>query len=333
MQFFGNQTFVSIHLSNPLKSRYKSRQFIAKQQKFCIFAVMKQVIIDKGQRISAYLRGFEARSGAVPLVLIHGFCEDSSLWAGLMPAFSKVPVLSIDLPGFGASAPLKQPSMRAYAEAAFSVLEELGIRQMCNHRAFSAAMWRLNAGVVRESRVWVCFTPILFPTARSGASTAAGHRNAALRETRFVCGSVVSQPVQCRFCQGPARGSAGIDCEWKKAVARGHIPRFAGHDGAPRSQLTLEAAACPVLFILGTEDGLLPLEQAWKAAVKPATASVEVLSGVAHMGMFEAPEECGGGRWRGFMACVWVECVDEVGGELKHLAMIWIFEFFYYFLY
>jgi pimeloyl-ACP methyl ester carboxylesterase len=53
---------------------------------------------------------------------------------------------------------------------------------------------------------------------------------------------------------------------------------------------TLRTAPCPVLFIAGTEDTLIPAEVTWNSALLPDIARVEMLPGVGHMGMYEAPE-------------------------------------------
>jgi pimeloyl-ACP methyl ester carboxylesterase len=44
------------------------------------------------------------------------------------------------------------------------------------------------------------------------------------------------------------------------------------------------------LFIAGTEDTLIPAEVTWSSALLPDMARVEMLPGVGHMGMYEAPE-------------------------------------------
>ena len=54
-----------------------------------------------------------------PLVLLHAFPLDSSMWRPVLPALRGVAqVLTVDLPGFGASpAPQGEPSLDAVADA------------------------------------------------------------------------------------------------------------------------------------------------------------------------------------------------------------------------
>ncbi len=58
----------------------------------------------------------------------------------------------------------------------------------------------------------------------------------------------------------------------------------------PDTQNVLRDIAVPVQFLLGADDTLVPIELGMKASVLPATADVEILDGVAHMAMFEAPQ-------------------------------------------
>jgi pimeloyl-ACP methyl ester carboxylesterase len=63
-----------------------------------------------------------------PLVLLHAFPLDATMWDALLPALTRVArVVTVDLPGFGASPPAAgPPSMDACADAVAAVLDELG---------------------------------------------------------------------------------------------------------------------------------------------------------------------------------------------------------------
>jgi pimeloyl-ACP methyl ester carboxylesterase len=69
-----------------------------------------------------------------------------------------------------------------------------------------------------------------------------------------------------------------------EGLAYGHLAMMSRVD----HQETLKKASFPVLFLLGTEDDLVPLEKAWQTALLPNISLMEVMEGVAHMGMFEA---------------------------------------------
>ena len=66
-----------------------------------------------------------------PLVLLHALGLSRSAWDPVVPALSQhFDVIAVDLPGFGASAPLPahvEPTPAALAEAVAALLAELGV--------------------------------------------------------------------------------------------------------------------------------------------------------------------------------------------------------------
>ncbi|MCC7465790.1 MAG: alpha/beta hydrolase, partial [Saprospiraceae bacterium] len=83
---------------------------------------MKLVYDPTGTPIAYTQRGH----GNCPLVLLHGFCEDSSIWQPMLPLLADLPLICIDLPGFGKSGQPTPPTMEAYANAVRTVLDHTG---------------------------------------------------------------------------------------------------------------------------------------------------------------------------------------------------------------
>lgn len=72
----------------------------------------------------------------IPLVLLHAFPFDATMWHDVVRELDDIPVLTVDAPGFGASPSLEgEPSLGAYADAVISDLAELGV-----HRAVVAGL-------------------------------------------------------------------------------------------------------------------------------------------------------------------------------------------------
>ncbi|MBL7776632.1 MAG: alpha/beta fold hydrolase, partial [Saprospiraceae bacterium] len=88
---------------------------------------MKNTLLFNGRRIAYFLSEDGWDSPNAPLVLLHGFCEDASMWAPVLPYLSGLPVLRIDLPGFGASDLAIVPGIEGYAAAVCAVLNELNL--------------------------------------------------------------------------------------------------------------------------------------------------------------------------------------------------------------
>lgn len=65
--------------------------------------------------------GPEPADGEVPLVLLHAFPLDSQMWTYVVTGMPQVPVITIDAPGFGASAAI-EGGLAEYADAVAATL-------------------------------------------------------------------------------------------------------------------------------------------------------------------------------------------------------------------
>lgn len=255
---------------------------------------MKQIILDNGSRVTVYFRGARLTADATPLVLLHGFCEDASLWDDLTQRLADLPVIAIDLPGFGQSDLPTAPDMASYAESVLAVLDHLAVdrsiivghslggyvalafAQHYGHRLAGIGLFHSHPFPDNEER----------KTARTRGMemVLSGKRDlyvAQLFPNLFTPDFAHKHPhvIAALIERGKKQSPEGIAAALQAMKSR--------HD----QQQTLRDSQCPVLFLLGSEDGLVPVDQGWQAALLPPMASVEVLPDVAHMGMFEAPEQ------------------------------------------
>ncbi|HRI60038.1 MAG TPA: alpha/beta fold hydrolase, partial [Saprospiraceae bacterium] len=85
---------------------------------------MKHTLLSNGRRIAYRSDGV---AGALPLVLLHGFCEDATVWDGFIAPLNNLRIIRIDLPGFGGSDLPVTSGMDVYADAVCAVLNDLSI--------------------------------------------------------------------------------------------------------------------------------------------------------------------------------------------------------------
>ena len=71
----------------------------------------------------------------------------------------------------------------------------------------------------------------------------------------------------------------------------GLIAALAGMRDRKDRQHVLESAGYPVLFIIGKDDLLIPPDRTLPLIVKPGHAEALLISGVGHMGFYEAREK------------------------------------------
>lgn len=244
----------------------------------------------QGTRIAYEIEGGKE---SLPLVLLHGFCEDRSVWSTLIPRLKTKHLIFMDLPGFGDSALPIHSDLSEHAEALWAVLEAEDIERcvlvghsMGGYVALEfAARWpeRLAGLGLFHAHPFADHEERKTARLRGIETLQAGKRDlyvAQLFPNLFAPTFLSSHPevLNDLIANGKNQRSEGIISALKAMMNR------------PDHQQTLTRIACPVLFLLGTQDTLVPLDQALKAALLPQIAMLEILPMAAHMAMYECPE-------------------------------------------
>jgi pimeloyl-ACP methyl ester carboxylesterase len=230
----------------------------------------------------------------IPLILLHGFCEDSRLWNGLLPLLKDIPILLIDLPGSGSSDPLPFPGMWHHAQAVEAALSECGIDRyvLAGHSMggyvtleFARQFPENLAGFGLIHSHPFADSPERIEIRKRGIEMLrSGKRDlyvAQLFPNLFAPHFAAAHPeiLQNMIRTGQEQSPEGIISALESMMNRtDHMD-------------TLQQTALPALFLLGSEDSLIPTETGLKAAAATRISSTHVLPGVGHMGMLEAPEQ------------------------------------------
>ncbi len=241
----------------------------------------------------AYFATGNVASDLPPLILLHGLCEDHTVWTRILPELEPLGrIYSVDLPGFGASALPPEPEMAWYARAPLSVMSAEGVDRavLVGHSmgGYAALQCAAQHGSSLAGLVLVHSHP--FPDApqrredrlRSLEILEAGRQELYVRQlfgNLFAPRFAQTQPdvVETCVCMGLQQPTQGIMAAIRAIMNRGD------HVG------TLCHCSCPVLAILGDEDRLVPLEEMRRAMKGAPKGETCVLEGVGHMGMWEAP--------------------------------------------
>jgi pimeloyl-ACP methyl ester carboxylesterase len=258
-----------------------------------IFAGMKRIQTSSCGAIALHFSGIQPGADTTPLVLVHGFCEDSSVWQGILPGLSDVPVIAADLPGFGESDLPRTATIGYYAEAVIQALDALGISRfyLMGHSLGGYVALEILAGY--GSRLAGMGLVHSHPLADGAERLDARRRGIELLQSGRK-DLYVSQLFPGLFA--PAYAQAHPETiqalveNGKRQSTEGIIAALEAMMSRKDHRETLRTALCPVLFIAGTEDTLIPAEVTWSSALLPDMAGVEMLPGVGHMGMYEAPE-------------------------------------------
>ena len=253
---------------------------------------MKHVIASEGRRVAYRVDGAAA---GLPLVLLHGFCEDSSVWDGFVPFLQDIRLIRVDLPGFGASDPVLPSGMDVYAEALRTVLDALAV-EVCILVGHSMGGYvALEFAEKNPERLAGLGLFHSHPFEDGPERKEARRRSIEMlqsgKKELYVAQLFPGLFPEAYVRANPALIEALIE-NGKRQPAEGIAAALESMIARRDHRDTLRRAAFPVLWILGALDTIVPAAQALQAAVLSDVADVHLLPGIGHMGMFEAPEKC-----------------------------------------
>lgn len=240
--------------------------------------------------------GFDDTGSGTPVLFIHGFPHDRSLWAEQCSALSThVRCIAPDLRGFGESSTDGPFSMDQYADDLAQLLGYLDISKavVCGLSMggyVAMAMWRRHPDLVNA--LVLCDT-------KGGADTEEGRKKRneliALAEKE---GSLAVAATQLPGMVGKTTREKRPDIVQRAEVMMQRAP-VAGIVGAltamrdrPDSKPTLTTVTVRTLVIVGDEDVLTPPAEAEAiVAALPASAKakLEVVEGSGHASCMERP--------------------------------------------
>ena len=231
----------------------------------------------------------------LPLVLIHGYPLDHTMWFGVIAALGGgVRTIAPDLRGFGKAGPPEgEPSINAMAQDIVDLLERNKIP-----RAAIAGMSMggyVTLAVAEMAREKVAGLALVSSQCYADTEEARDGRRATIQKVRaegpgvaanlilpkLFAPSHASNPDFQRFpiAGAEAAGVNGV-CWALEAMAR-----------RPDRSAILKDATFPTLLLHGSEDKLIPIEKAQKMAELNPNTHFVTIKGAGHGAAMEAPDE------------------------------------------
>jgi len=236
------------------------------------------------------------KTGSGPaIILLHGFPESGSLWRYVWPRLSeKYTVIVPDLPGSGESSfNGDQVSIEQLADSVKQIADNEGITEM------------VMVGHSMGGYAALAFAE-LYGSGLKGLSlvhSTAAADNDEKKETRRKSIALIEkggkdafirQMVPALFSKMFKEGNADV---LSQEIERGlklegtsMVAFYNAMINRPARIATLENAACPVQWIFGEEDTIVPAEKVMQQSTLADVNFVSVYSGCAHMSMLEDPE-------------------------------------------
>lgn len=232
---------------------------------------------------------------AIDLVLLHGFCENSSLWQDIVPKLNfKGKIYTPNLPGFGSS-PLPEPSF-TIADVAKHIYNELTLAGVQKIICIGHSLGGYVALALKEKYPkFVYSLGLLHSTAKADSLEK--------KETRTKLIQFLENHEALQFLSGFA---ATLFCNPNSEQIKKSVARVAGmSEGVTGATLVAYTQAMKnrpdLTHILYNEDTPLFFAGKCDGAVAPADSQEQINAiknnkncyfedQVAHMGMYECPK-------------------------------------------
>jgi pimeloyl-ACP methyl ester carboxylesterase len=260
----------------------------------CYFRFMNityHAVLSGHQKI-AYSKS-SIHQGIPPLVLLHGFCEDSSLWDEWLPAAPGLSVIRIDLPGFGQSDLSEVPGMDAYAQAVKAVLDQEAIikcvlvgHSMGGYTALAFAAFFPE---------YLCGLGLFHAHPLEDTPEQKENRNRGIEmiwagKKDLYVAQLFPKLFEDTFEKQQPEVVLRLIRKGQEQSAEGIIHALESMKARPNRTNVLVEATFPVLFLLGKNDVLIPYLKVLGIAAMMRETEVQLPERVAHMGMFESVE-------------------------------------------
>jgi 3-oxoadipate enol-lactonase len=245
------------------------------------------------ERIDGIEMSWEERGDGVPVLFVHGFPHDHSLWDAQIAALAqRARCIAPDLRGFGRSEVAPPFSMDRWADDLAALLDARAVERavvcglsMGGYIAF--AFWRRHPGRVRA---------LVLADTRAGADDEAAR--AKRREMIALARAEGAGAVAERLMPGmigkttrersPERVTA-MRAMLERAPVEGIVGALEAMIARPDSTETLATIDVPTLVVVGDEDALTPPAEARAMQERIAGSRLEVIAGAGHASAFERP--------------------------------------------
>jgi pimeloyl-ACP methyl ester carboxylesterase len=228
------------------------------------------------------------------IVLLHGFLGSMYIWEKLLLSLSKrYKVVLIDLPGHGKTENFGYVhKMDLMAEAVKAVLNELQLRRyvLIGHSMGGYVTMAFAEKYMDNLRGVVLF----HSTAVADSDEKKADRDKAIKVAKKNRDKYLKESVKKLFFPANIKKHPEILLKATNianaTTVQGIVAAIEGMKQRRNTEVVLQFCHCPVLFIAGLHDLLLPLELHQHQFELPQDHQLLLLEHSAHMGFYEEPE-------------------------------------------
>ena len=233
---------------------------------------------------------FERIGRGAPLVLIHGFPFDHSIWDEVIPLLKDdFDLILPDVRGFGQSDAVDEAyTMTDLASDVAALLDHLGLES-----AFLAGHSMGGYVTLAFADAYPQRVRGLALVSSQAAADPSERKAGRYAQARQIKEDGIGETVAGMTTKLTAdvRVQKFVHDLMRKQKPAGYIGSLQAMAERADTMSALEINSFPVLLIHGDADGLIPLERAREIQAKVPRARMVELSGVGHMPMMESPQQ------------------------------------------
>lgn len=240
--------------------------------------------------------GYDDQGSGVPLVFVHGFPHDRSLWAQQRSALSsRARCIVPDLRGFGDSSTHGPFTMDQYTDDLCSLLDWMEIPQavVCGLSMggyVAMALWRRHPDRVRG--LILCDTKAAADSdaARAGRDALTARVNA--QGARAVVDQMLSSMIGASTPARAPQVVASVRAMMERQPVAGIVGALSALRDRPDSAQTIASISVPTLVVVGEEDTITPIAEATTMIdLLPLATDAQLvrIAGAGHLPCLERP--------------------------------------------
>lgn len=252
---------------------------------------MTQYLIHQTKRLA-----YTDQGNGIPIVLLHGFCLDKSIWAEFQKplVLDGYRVICVDLPGFGESSLVDEMSIDSMAGLVKKVVDHVIPQTPC-----------VLIGHSMGGYVTLAFAD-KYPNCLLGIGLFHSHpyEDSNIRKTNRQKSIAIIQKIGVKrfvghlipglFNENYRREHPSIIEQVNQIGGQQSTEAITGAQLAMKNRQNtehvLEKLRVPALFIIGKQDNTLPYQEALQQTFIAQTSVILFLENISHMGMYEAPQ-------------------------------------------
>ncbi len=237
---------------------------------------------------------YRSFGSGIPVVLIHGFCEDSTMWDDVIKqGHDGLRIILVDMPGFGKTPISKAISIEEIAEAVHALVISLGIKK---YFLFGHSMGGyVGLSILKKHEGNLLGFGLIHSHPFADSEDQVSNRNKAIDFiNKFGASLYIKQIIPSLFPKSFVTSNRflleRLVFNANKYPALGITNALSAMRDRKDHSDILKNMSIPFLSIIGENDHLIPTERFLKQASMAKVTKLEFLTKIGHMGPFENPK-------------------------------------------